>query len=558
VKRLLVIPALLLACAGDDPPVAEVEDTVVRLTPSQHLVRASMALRGVRPTVDELDAVAADPSVLPAIVDYYLTTDEFGETIRDLHAESLLLGVAPDVFPAGFPAVGELEGRDAHAINVSVVEAPLRLVEHVVRNDRPYPEIVTADYTLADEVVATVWGLPYDDEEGGWQVTRYEDERPVAGILSDGFVFTRHSTTYSNKNRGRAANLARGLLCYDFLDRQVEIDSGIDLADEEAVANAIATNDACVSCHQTLDPLATLFADHFPIRVPAELESYPVRQFAPELRPLYAPRDAHPYFFGQPAVDLVDVGVHVANDPRFALCASRRFYGHLAGVEEGAIPLDVVDRYRDVFVESGQNARALARAIVLGDDFAVRRVTGDATDALVGVKRASPEQLARMFEDLTGYVWESDFDFDVGAGRVGRVDLMRDPFLGYSVLAGGTDSISVTRPARTWSATTALVLRGLAAHAAPHVVRSDLAEPDPSYRRLLTEVDPDTRDEPRIRGQLVMLHLRLFGERVTEEDPSVDAAYEVFADTLAARDDVSRAWTTTLFAMFQDIRVAYF
>ena len=65
------------------------------------------------------------------------------------------------LFPAGFAARGTLSGQDVQSINVSVTEAPLRLVEHVVRNDLPLTEIVTADYVMADSNVATVWGLPY-------------------------------------------------------------------------------------------------------------------------------------------------------------------------------------------------------------------------------------------------------------------------------------------------------------------------------------------------------------------------------------------------------------
>jgi hypothetical protein len=135
------------------------------------------------------------------------------------------------------------------AINTSIIEAPLRLIEHVVMLDRPYTEIVTADYTLADDVVATVWGLPYDVDGARWQETRYPDARAHAGILSDSFLFTRHSTTYSNKSRGRANAISRALLCYDFLSREIPVDSGIDLADPAAApTRSRAPCSATTSC----------------------------------------------------------------------------------------------------------------------------------------------------------------------------------------------------------------------------------------------------------------------------------------------------------------------
>ena len=76
---------------------------------------------------------------------------------------------------------------------------------------------------------------------GRWTTSRgvASDARPHAGILSDSFLFTRHSTTYSNKSRGRANAVSRALLCYDFLEAEIPVDIGIDLADPEEVASEV-------------------------------------------------------------------------------------------------------------------------------------------------------------------------------------------------------------------------------------------------------------------------------------------------------------------------------
>src|SRR5689334_21105054 len=76
-----------------DPDPDPVSPTAVFLSPAQHLTRASMALRGVRPSVEDLRAVEADPKMLPAIVDRYLQSPEFGQTIMELHNETLLVRV---------------------------------------------------------------------------------------------------------------------------------------------------------------------------------------------------------------------------------------------------------------------------------------------------------------------------------------------------------------------------------------------------------------------------------------------------------------------------------
>jgi hypothetical protein len=550
---LVAVCACFSACPAP-PPVTPPGD-VTFLTPEEHLVRVAMALRGVRPTQAELDRVRDDESALDAIVDEYLGTPEMAATIREMHAEQFLTGVDPVFFPAGFRPLGALAGMDSHALNTSVVESPARYVEHVVMNDRPYHEIVTGDYAIADKVTSTIFGIPYDDAGPEWQETAYTDGRDHAGVLSDSFFFTRHSSTFSNKNRGRAAAVARAFLCYDFLSREVELDASIDLADEQAVANAITNNPTCVSCHQTLDPLAASFAPYFPLYVPTFLESYPFGFYTGLATSYMATAD--PAFFGEPSHGVRDVGVLIANDPRFSMCTSRRFLSYFTQVEPEALDIEDVSRMNDVFLSEGMNAKALIKAIVLSDAFRVASSNvDDGAEEVHAVLKARPEQLARLVESTTGYRWVTNLPFDFGTGNIGDVDLMTDAFFGFKVLAGGTDGQGVTRPSNTMNATATLALRGLAGHAAPFVVSDDFAKARTS-RRLFTLVDEDTRDEAAIRAQLVELQRRLYGEEHTPDDDSTSDAYALFEDALAASNP-AHAWELTLFAMLQDIRVAYY
>src|SRR5690349_16869194 len=78
---------LVAACSAAPPPATP----STRLSPTEHLARASLALRGVRPSLAELTLVAAEPGRLPALVDRYLDTPEFAATIRELHDAVLLL-----------------------------------------------------------------------------------------------------------------------------------------------------------------------------------------------------------------------------------------------------------------------------------------------------------------------------------------------------------------------------------------------------------------------------------------------------------------------------------
>ncbi|MCU0687157.1 MAG: DUF1588 domain-containing protein [Polyangiaceae bacterium] len=480
-----------------------------------------------------------------------------------MHNEALLVKAAPIVFPLGFPARGPVSEEEQQALNLSLLEAPLRLIEHVVMNDRPYSEIVTADYTLADGRVAAVWGLPYDGDGESWRETRWDDGRPNAGILSDSTLFTRHSTTYSNGNRGRANLVSTALLCYDFLSREIQgADASINLGDPKEVANAVKENQGCASCHQTLDPLASFFGAFHPLFVPSDAATrYPFPFYLPPLEPIF--NVSEPAYFGQRGEGLDFLGRAIAADPRFSLCAAKHFYGYLHELAPTEVPLAEAAPLQQAFVEGGLNARQLVKAIVLGDAF--RAAAGPEGAAGARLLKARPVQLARLIEDLTGFRWKARLDFELptgqGApvGKVGEIDMMTDSFFGLEVLAGGVDSVAVTLPTHTMTPSTALTLRTLASLAATHVVVSDFAQPDPAARKLLRQVSPAETGEAALRAQIAALYVRLYGAKVEPTGDDVSATYALFTSARqAAGGDGSRAWTTTLFAMLQDARITYY
>lgn len=534
------------------------------LSPTEHLVRASMALRGMRPSEDELTRVRNDPATLNGVLDTYLAAPEFGATLRDMHNEALLIKAAPIIFPLGFPARGPLAAEEQQRLNVALIEAPLRLIEHVVMSDRPYSEIVTADYTLADGRVATAWGLDHSGAFDDWSETKWNDGRPNAGILSDSTLFTRHSTTYSNGNRGRANLVSTALLCYDFLSREITgADASINLGDPKEVANAVKVNQGCAGCHQTLDPLASFFGAFHPLFVPSDPStSYPFTFYLPPLEPVF--NVAESAYFGQRGEGLEFLGEAVAADPRFSLCAAKRFYGYFNEMSPFEVPLEVASPLQDAFVAGGMNARQLVKSIVLGDDF--RAAAGPEGAPGGHLLKARPAQLARLIEDLTGFRWKVRLDFELptgqGApvGKIGEVDLMTDSFFGLEVLAGGLDSVAVTQATHTMTPTSALTLRTLASLAAQHVVTNDFAQADPAQRKLLRRISGAAEaNEVTLREQIASLYLRLYGVGADKDGDDVKATYDLFTSARqAAGGDAARAWTTTLFAMLQDARITYY
>jgi hypothetical protein len=74
----------------------------------------------------------------------------------------------------------------------------------------------------------------------------------------------------------------------------------------------------------------------------------------------------------------------------------------------------------------------------------------------------------------------------------------------------------------------------------------------------LSQVSEATEDEASVRAQLVELELRIFGRRVEAGSPEIDDAFALFGAVLAESDDPPRAWQAVVFAMLQDVRVAYY
>jgi hypothetical protein len=543
------------------------------LEPVDHLVRIALVLAGRRPTEDELAAVRRDPAALGVIVDRYLDAPEFGAVVRDMWHEVLLLRVEGRFV---LPRLGPLAGAGSDADWVrEVSEEPLRLIEHVVRHDRPFSEVVTADYTIASDLGLKAWGgttlqTGEDAPPEGWHKAAWDSEQPMAGILSSGALWLRHPSNGTNLHRGQAHVIADALLCSGFLERDVPLFNDIDLSDETAVKDALVEDPGCVSCHQTLDPLAShLFG--FVRVAPGQVRRsyandgecvkqerglcYPLREYRPQQAKQWRNKTGRPPgYFGLPSEDLRSLAQQIAADPRFSMCVARRFYGYFMQVGWDEVPDATAVSLQDALIDAGMRVKPLVKAIVLSDDFrAVRARAGSRAEGIAGRKTTRPEQLARLVADLTGFHWTAHPGKGAKAAeRFGEVDLMGTDQFGYRSMAGGVEGFQITEPSFAYSPTRTLVLQTLAAEAAAYAVEQEFARPR-AQRRLFTEVDADEVAEPAVRAQLARLHERVLAAPVAERGPEVDATYALFG----AAADGRRGWILVLAALLQDPRVAF-
>jgi len=529
---MLTLPLLLLAChdverAGvqyaeaPEPTVPEVLSLIDRAN------RVSMMLRGVRPTPEESARIAGEPAALAELAETWSRDPRFGDTVRDLHADVLALRVDSH---GQWPAVGPMEGEDQEAMARSRSESALRLVEHVVTSDRPYTEILTADYTLADRYVAGMEGLPFDDSGPEWQVTTYIDGRPMAGVLSNTGLWQRWWSNSTGQHRNRANFLSLALLCDEIGSLDMPVFPNVTEGDEGVGADSLREDPACVVCHTNLDPLASHLWG-FELIVPGnriaegcadgEGPCYPLAYWSDARAQRYRRYDLpSPGFYGQESRDLTSLGELVTTDDRFAGCVVENAWTYLTQRPAEELPTGLAERLADGFVRDDYDYRSLLVELVTSDAVA---------DASAPPAQVRPEVYDRLLHDLVGGSWW----MTVGTGDV---PVLLSSRVGLRDLAGGMDHAKVLTPNHQPSPTAMLAFDAAAEVAARTAVAEGVVEPAIVQRDLVTQ-------------QVMSLASRATGRPLTVDDDLVVDLVELFYAALEALDDPAEAWVVTVRAL---------
>ena len=291
-------------------------DTVTMAPGRTVLRRAALIFAGRTPTDDEYAALRTRGALRPTIRTF-MTGPEFHEfliraandrllTERDFAIIDSNLGLYFDYVnetyrraKAAHDAGGTerdirlLLGDWDEAVQHGFRRAPLALIAHVVENDLPYTEILTADYIMANPWAAKAYGAPtrhFDDDadvhefkpsriasyyrpgEGyerefdrvvgaeriinpGRLITNY----PHAGILNTTAFLIRYPTTATNRNRARSRWTYYHFLGLDIEKSASRTTDPIALADTN---NPTLLNPACTVCHRIMDPVAGAFQNY--------------------------------------------------------------------------------------------------------------------------------------------------------------------------------------------------------------------------------------------------------------------------------------------------------
>lgn len=556
--------ALLIACRVDDPSLAD--ELRAHMPIEEEARRISLAVRGIPPTPDERAALVADPAALPAHLDAWLDSPEFAATVRDIHAEFLWTRVDTEF---EFPSVGPLKRVPQGKIMESVGEGPLRLVEDVVMTGRPYTDILTVDYTMVDPILAVMYGLDHDPAGPTWQRATWKDGRPAAGLLADNGLWLRYRSAATNYQRERANTVTRAFLCTDFASADIPVLDSDELPEE---GHGPIEDNACVGCHEIIDPLGSFFWGYDRYILPQEVRQayaagctgdtekfcYPFDYYDPAREGRWADLGMpEPKLVGVPGDDLADLGALVTANPQFPRCTARHFASWLTQTPHEDLPADVVQEWADGLVASGWDVKALVRDIVLHPGFTELR--DDPAGFVAGVQQIRPEQYARTVAALTGFTFTADPTAEACAegpfGCWGVVDLGTTDRYGFRTLAGGISSYEVTTPTWTSTPTRELALERIASEAAGWVVARDLTAP--AGEKLLLGASPATVTEPAVRAEIAALWLALLGEEAGVDHPGVDAAYAMWAERFQAAGPES-AWRTVVSALLLHPRMVHY
>jgi len=514
------------------PTVMDLPDDIDEMPARRLLTRLSLDLRGVRPSIEEIEEIEVDPEALDGLIEDYLVDPRFPERVMDVFAARYRTRTESYVVTAS-----DFGLDDEAAFLEAVGDEPLQILGYIAENDLPYTTLVTADWTMANEVLAQAWPVDYPDGAEGWQQVSYTDGRPGVGILSTSAMMWRYTTTQSNENRGRANAVSRLLLCNDYLSRAIDFDDSVDLSDESAIQQAITTNPGCVSCHNTLDPLSSYFYGFWSLWEGSVVDA---TLYHPE-RELFWQQysGVEPSYFGtEPGSTFGDLGELIAGDDRFVTCAVEQVFESVLG---RTVLLDDTDRltaHREAFLER-LTVRDLFRSVV--SDGWYRAGDTDAEGA-VPTKLVGADLLASQILGLTGYDW-----------RVQGYAMLGTDRLGLRTLAGGSDGRTVTRDASIANPTMLLVQERIAEAATSYVLEQE-RELDPSERSLFTEVSFEQTSDDRADfiAQIQRLHLMIFGRRIAEDGQAVEANLALWDELYAAVGDPEPAWGGLLNALLRD------
>lgn len=527
---------LLLGCPAEDVDQEQETTAYEPLESAQLLRRLSLDLRGVLPTAEETAAVEADPDAVWTYRDAFLEDDRLRMRLVHMLGERWLTRFEEqEVSYVDY----DLEDTQGYEYVTTFGEEPLQLMAEVAVSDEPWPTIVTADWMMANELMSEIW--PVDRPEGdGWQRSTWTDGRPAAGVLVSTGLWWRYTSVGGNNHRGRVAAISRLLLCEDYLERPVSFSrtGGLDAEETEA---AMFSDDACLGCHSSIEPMRVVFYGFTSL---VQYNAHEADRYHPERERMgLLTEGIEPAYFGEPIEGLADLGVKVAADRRFYRCTAEQAAQSLWRRSTEDADEDTILELRDGFVDGGFLYKDLLAAVTETEAYQAGSLTGEAStdqqDYERTIRMLTPAQVQTVIEDLTGFVWSNEDGWDV----------FQADMHGYRQLAGGVDGIAVTSPQMDPGLTWALATERYMELAADYAVATELVD-NQEGAGLFGELTLDDRPgDAAFTDALDAIWLRATSR---ELDADTRSSLESLWTDAEANADASEAWALVLSVILRD------
>ena len=539
------------------------------LGPHQTLRRALLDLVGEAPTIEHKELVAENGwAGVEIALSEAMRTQAFGSRIGEMFNDFLLtdkyLGdenALELLEPAAWPnalwmtsgnAVDFADGdlglvhRARAFSNDAVAREPLKLVEYLVMNDRPFTEILTADYIMVSPYSALIYNA---EIEGTWDdpYNPYEFKPgrvagiPHAGLLTSPMFLNRFPTTETNRNRHRAA------IVYDFflgVDILKFAQRPIDPTSTEHVPTM--RDPQCNVCHNVIDPVAGAFQNWNTAGSYLVPEGWYGDMIPPGFGYDKIPVDRRPDSLRWLAHELT-------TDPRFDLAMVRLVYRGLTGDEPISAPVgsepnfealeqayQVQHRYFEkaagAFRRNGHKLKWLIRWLIQSPYYRIADIEPEMEaqaenyEGLGLSLLLTPEQLNRKVSALFGRPWRAN---------VSAPDYLTSSS-NYLFFYGGIDSDDVVKRIREPSGIIASVQQRLAVEGACMFVAEDFSK-EVDARTLFPHVEasyvPEDENgfaiedvQAKVMDNIKHLHEHILGETLEDGDEELEATYNLFVE----------------------------
>jgi hypothetical protein len=554
---------------------------VVMLDDARLLRRATLSLAGRLPTAEEAAAVAkGGRDRLPAVLDAVMQEEAFYDRLREGFNDIFLtVGYGDGAESAlsyehfsttrhwtqkhNLDHIADEKERQkaryklADDYRAALLGEPMKLIEHIVRNDHPFTEIVTADYIMVTPYTARGYGIydevkeKFQDPEDPFEYipvrlkalvgrNRVEDQPsetgfyPHAGMLTLFQYLRRYPTTETNRNRLRSRMYYQHFLGIDALELAARVSDAAAVTAKFEVPTMQASE--CVVCHKTLDPVASLFQDYY------NFDGVYGRRKGGWFKDMFqAGFEGEEMPEDQRWRSLQWLGERTAKDPRFATTMVEHVYYILTGRKVLLPPKELDDPLftakRRAYQEQRRQVEAIAERFAAAN-FNLKNVFKDwivsdfyrADGLATGVK--DPTRLAELDDlGIARLLAPEQVERKVGAIFGKRWGKLHDQL---AMLYGGIDSKEVTERAADPSGAMGSIQRILANEVACRHTLLDFAR-TPAERILFPQIEPDVlpgaspESDAAIRAAIVHLHQRILGRQDAVDSAEVERTFQLFA-----------------------------